>query len=305
MSTRSMISFDWAIKRLLRQKANFKILEGFLSELLRRNIIVKYIGEGEGNANDKDDKINRIDIFVEADEAELIIVELQFNDQYDYFQRMLFGVCKAITDYMHKGEPYSSVRKAYSINIVYFDLGVGDDYVYQGFTNFTGLHTKNHLSLNAKQNEQYGKNIPGELYPEYYVIKVNNFDDVAKDTLDEWIYYLKNNKIKDEHKAKGLDKAREVLIYDNLSDEEKKAYEREIEARRINISEIETAMINGRFEGRKEGRIEGRIEGREEGRIEGREEGREERDHLKSEIAEKEDEIERLKAILIKAGINL
>ena len=295
MTTRSMISFDWAMKRLLRQKANFKILEGFLSELLRRNIIVKYIGESEGNATDKDNKINRIDIFVEADGAELVIVELQFNDQYDYFQRMLYGVSKSITDYMHKGEPYSSVRKAYSINIVYFNLGEGDDYVYHGFTQFTGLHTKNDLALDAEQKEKYGKTVPGELYPEYYIIKVNNFDDVAEDTLDEWIYYFKNNKIKDEHKAKGLDLAREILIYDNLSDEEKKAYELEIEAKRIKASEIETAAIRGEAKGR--------------------EEGREEREQLKSEIsekdnalaekdkalAEKDNEIERLKALLQKA----
>ena len=36
MTARSMISFDWAMKRLLRNKANFEVLEGFLSELLRR-----------------------------------------------------------------------------------------------------------------------------------------------------------------------------------------------------------------------------------------------------------------------------
>ena len=31
-----LVSFDWAVKRLLRNKANFGILEGFLSELLRQ-----------------------------------------------------------------------------------------------------------------------------------------------------------------------------------------------------------------------------------------------------------------------------
>ena len=33
-SPRKLITFDWAMKRLLRSKANFEILEGFLSELL-------------------------------------------------------------------------------------------------------------------------------------------------------------------------------------------------------------------------------------------------------------------------------
>ena len=35
MADRQLISFDWALKRLLRSKANFEILEGFLTELLK------------------------------------------------------------------------------------------------------------------------------------------------------------------------------------------------------------------------------------------------------------------------------
>ena len=35
---RKLITFDWAMKRLLRSKANFDILEGFLSELLDEDI---------------------------------------------------------------------------------------------------------------------------------------------------------------------------------------------------------------------------------------------------------------------------
>ena len=76
METRSMISFDWAMKRLLRQKANFEILEGFLSELLCRKIIIKNIGESEGNKTDENDKWNKVDILVEADGKELVIIEL-------------------------------------------------------------------------------------------------------------------------------------------------------------------------------------------------------------------------------------
>ena len=125
-----MISFDWAMKRLLRQKANFEVLEGFLSELLCRKIIIKNIGESEGNKTDKNDKWNKVDILVEADGKELVIIELQYDSENDYFQRMLYGVSKAVTEHIHEGDPYSAIRKVYSINIVYFDLGKGDDYVY-------------------------------------------------------------------------------------------------------------------------------------------------------------------------------
>ena len=249
MATRSMISFDWALKRLLRNKANFEVLEGFLSELLRRSIVIKSIGESEGNQSDKYDKFNRVDVLVEADGNELVIIELQFDDQNAYFYRMLYGVCKSITEHIQKGDPYSKVRKVYSINIVHFDLGEGDDYVYHGFTSFKGLHTHDELKLSEEQYKLYGKTYPGDLCPEFYILKVKKFDDVAKDRLDEWIYYLKHNKIKDEFTAQGLDKARELLAFDNLSDKEKHDYHRQSDIERIREDELETALLKGEAKG--------------------------------------------------------
>ena len=258
--TRNMISFDWAMKRLLRNKANFEVLEGFLSELLYRKIIIKNIVESEGTPSDKTDKTNKVDILVEADDRELVIIELQYNSQDDFFKRMLYGVSKSITDHIDKGDPYSVVRKVYSVNIVYFDLGKGDDYVYHGVTNFKGLYTQNELQLTAKQQQLFGKPYIGDLYPEYYIIKVQGFNDVAKNTLDEWIFYLKNDQIRDDFTAQGLDKAREVLAYDNLTDNEKKEYWHAIESRRIRDSEMITAFTDGEIKGREKGKAESKTE---------------------------------------------
>ncbi|MDR2232165.1 MAG: Rpn family recombination-promoting nuclease/putative transposase [Tannerella sp.] len=233
MEVHSMVSFDWAMKRQLRQKANFGVLEGFLSELLRRKIVIRNIGESEGNKSDGSDKWNKVDILVEADDSELVIIELQYDSENDYFQRMLYGAGKAITEYIHEGEPYASVRKVYSVNIVYFDLGKGDDYVYHGFTHFTGLHTHNELQLTPAQRQLYSKTVPGELLPEYYIIKVRNFDGAAKNTLDEWIYYLKNNKMRDHFTAKGIAGARRILAFDLLTEAEKKQYDDRVRERRI------------------------------------------------------------------------
>ena len=256
-TTRSMVSFDWAMKRLLRNKANFEILEGFLSEILRRKIIIKSIVESEGNKTDADDKSNKVDILVEADNRELVIIELQFDSEIDYFHRMLYGVSKALTEHISEGDPYSEVRKIYSVNIVYFTLGMGDDYIYHGITNFRGLHTNNELVLTPTQQKAYMKNVAGEIYPEYFIIMVRGFNNVAKNTLDEWVYYLKNNKINDDFKAQGLDKARKILNVDNLSEEEKKRYYRSIEERRIKESEINTALIEGEAIGLKKGEVIG------------------------------------------------
>ncbi|MDR2116659.1 MAG: Rpn family recombination-promoting nuclease/putative transposase, partial [Planctomycetaceae bacterium] len=97
---RVLISFDYALKRLLRNKSNYEVLEGFLSELLRRNVSVKSIGESESNKEHSADKYNKVDILVEDESDEVILIELQFILEMDYLHRMLFGTSKAITERM-------------------------------------------------------------------------------------------------------------------------------------------------------------------------------------------------------------
>jgi predicted transposase/invertase (TIGR01784 family) len=240
MNQKHLIRFDWAIKRLLRNKANFTVLEGFLSELFRTDLKINKILESESNQNSSDDKFNRVDILVEDLQGELMIIEIQNQNEFDYFQRMIYGTAKVISDFINLGEPYENIKKVYSINIVYFDLGQGADYVYHGRTDFKGLHKSDTLMLSDKQKEMFGKTEPYQLFPEYYVIKVNQFDDIAKDSLDEWIYYLKNNVIPDEFKAKGLLQAREILKMDNLSETERSQYIKHLESLSYKASMVKT-----------------------------------------------------------------
>ncbi len=225
MYNRNLIRFDWAIKRLLRNKADFVVLEGFLTELLREEVQIENILESESNQIVESDKYNRVDILAKNAKGELMIVEIQNRNEYDYFHRMSYGTSKAITEYISVGDRYGDLKKVYSINIVYFDLGQGSDYVYHGKTDFIGIHSKDKLLLSPKQSELLGgKTKPSQIFPEYYVIKVNQFDDVAKDTLDQWIYYLKNNEIKADFTAKGISKAKELWRVDNLPENEQKNY---------------------------------------------------------------------------------
>jgi predicted transposase/invertase (TIGR01784 family) len=127
---KKLIRFDWAMKKLLRHKANFDILEGFLSELLSEEVRIKLILESEGNKEDGDDKFNGVDILVENHKGELVIIEVQNTLEYDYFHRMLFGASKAITEHIKETEAYANVKKIISVTIAYFDLGQGKDYVY-------------------------------------------------------------------------------------------------------------------------------------------------------------------------------
>ena len=244
MANRNLIRFDWAIKRLLRNKADFSVLEGFLSELLKENIIIENILESESNQLLGNDKFNRVDILVKNSKEELVIIEIQNQQEYDYFHRMVYGTSKTLTEFISVGEPYRNIKKIYSINIVYFDLGQGEDYIYHGKTDFIGIHNNDKLVLSPKQTELLGKKTPSEIFPEYFVIKVNQFNDVAKDTLDEWIYYFKNNEIKDSFTAKGIDKAKELWRLDTLSEKDQKIYQRHLENLRYGASMTWTMKVD-------------------------------------------------------------
>ncbi|NJD37139.1 MAG: Rpn family recombination-promoting nuclease/putative transposase [Geobacter sp.] len=256
-----LVRFDWALKKLLRNKANFEILEGFLSELLKQEVKIEKILESETNRETRDDKHNRVDLLTEINSRELVLIELQVEGQFDYFHRMLYGSSKLITDYMVAGFTYKEVKKVISVNIVYFDLGHGEDYVYKGITEFTGIHKHDLLQLSDFQKSKLTDlDKVSSIFPEYYILKVNGFNDYAKDTLDEWIYFLKNSEIKDEFKAKGIHKASEELDILKLSKEERQDYERYLDDWRVGESSIQTSWMKGHDKGREEGREEERRE---------------------------------------------
>ncbi len=278
------IRFDWAMKRLLRNKANHAVLEGFLSSLIGRKFIIKSFLESEGNQEFEFDKYNRVDILAESDDNELCIIEVQNSRELTYFHRMLYGVSKAITEYVGIGKPYQDVRKVYSINIVYFELGQGKDYVYHGKTVFKGIHEPHDtLKLSIRQNEKFfGSNEKdvlkrkdaGDLFPEYYVLRVNDFDNIATTPLDEWMEFLKTGKISAKATAAGLPEARECLRVDSLSDNDRRAYFRHMESIRHMKSLFETSRDEGFEDGYEEGREEGFEKGIEEGKKAGIEEGK-------------------------------
>lgn len=235
--SKKLIRFDWAVKRLLRNKANFVVLEGFLSELLFDDIKIERILESEGNQEAEDDKFNRVDILTQNSKKELIVIEIQNTYESDYFHRMAYGASKALTENLGLGQAYAEIKKVISINIIYFDLGQGKDYIYKGITTFEGLHNKDILQLSKRQKNTFLKNSIADIFPEYYIIKVNKFDDIAKDTLDQWIYFFKNSEVQDTFEAKGLVEAKEVLDIMQLDQEQQYSYNRYLDYLHFKASE--------------------------------------------------------------------
>ena len=258
------IRFDWAVKRLLRNKANFGVLEGFLTVLLGEPIRIVEILESEGNQLNETDKFNRVDIKARNSKDEIIIVEVQNTREIYYLERILFGVAKAITEHIELGQLYSEVKKEYSISILYFDIGRGTDYLYHGQNSFVGVHTGDLLEVSTKEKNAIVRKLPAEIFPEYFLIRVNEFNKVAVTPLEEWIEYLKTGVIHPDTKAPGLEEARHKLVYYNMNKAEQLAYDEHINAIMIQNDVLSTAAMEGRQEGLAEGRQEGLAEGRME-----------------------------------------
>ena len=174
-----IIRFDWAAKRLLRNKANFGVLEGFLTVLLDEKITIVEILESEGNQIHADDKFNRVDIKACNSKDEIVIIEIQNTREAWYLERILYGVAKTITEHISLGDKYNTVKKVYSINILYFDLGIGLDYLYHGQNSFVGVHTGDKLVINTRDKDVLVQKKPEEIFPEYFLIRVNEFNKVA------------------------------------------------------------------------------------------------------------------------------
>lgn len=262
------IRFDWAAKRMLRDKANFGVLEGLVTVLLNEQIHIIEILESEGNQETADDKFNRVDIKAKNSKDEIIIVEIQLTRELYYLERILYGVAKAITEHISLGDKYDKVKKIYSINILYFDLGRGTDYLYHGQTTFRGVHTNDILEISTKENNIIKMRTPTEIYPEYFIIRVNEFNKVATTPLEEWLDYLKNGHINENTTAPGLSEARKKLQYLAMSTKEKQAYDRHIDAIMVQNDVLDTAKMEGRAEGIAEGRAEGIAEGMHKTKIE-------------------------------------
>lgn len=273
MAENKYIRFDWAAKKILRDKENFSILEGLITVLLGESVHIIELLESESNQVDVSDKFNRVDIKARNSNNEIIIVEIQLTRELYYLERILYGVAKAITEHIHLGDKYDQVKKVYSISILYFDLGKGEDYVYKGQTSFIGLTKKDTLQVTTKEMGVINMKSPEKVFPEYYLVRVNAFNKIAENHLEEWIKYLKDGDIDENTTAPGLQEAKRKLEYMAMNKAEKRAYDEHINAVMIQNDVIDTAMMEGMAKGMAEGMEKGMAEGMEKGMAEGMEKG--------------------------------
>ena len=276
MNTDNVIRFDWAAKNIFRDKADFTILQGLVSAILGENVTITELLESEGNQQHKKDKFNRVDIKAKNSLGEIILIEVQQSDDLNFLKRILYSTTKTITEHITSGKDYENVKKIFSINILYFNLGMGDDYLYHGQSELKGVHTGDLLVLgNSNFPQGLRMEAMNNIFPEYYVLRVSQFDETKEPAsdLDEWMRYLKVGFISPDTKVPGLREAKERLDLLKMDPLERKRYEDYRFERHYDENMLKAARYVGREEGREEGFEEGREAGLEEGREAGLELG--------------------------------
>jgi predicted transposase/invertase (TIGR01784 family) len=274
MAEKKLIRFDWALKYILRNKANFDVLEGFLSNLLKEAILIENIIESESNQEAENRKFNRVDLNCKDAQGRQIIIEIQNQREVDYLQRLLWGTSKAVVESLELGQTYKEVVKVVSISILYHKLRMDEtentDFIYYGATELIGWHTKKPLILHGAiaKGEKAPVVTSREVFPEYYMIYVEKFQDMINEAIDEWVYFFKHGKIRDDFKSPGILLAAQKLDYLAMDEAERRAYDGYLAYLGQELSIIDTAKEEGREEGLKKGREEGLKKGREEEREE-------------------------------------
>lgn len=250
------VRFDWAMKKLLRDKTNFVVLEGFISTLLEKDIHITQLLESESNQDVTDDKNDRIDIIAEDSNGDKYIIELQTESEASYFQRNIFGTSPLLSNYILQHKASNEIKKVYSINIVFFILDKNDDYIYRDtLEGFRGINTGSILNLSPFKCEKFDVD-RANLPIEYHILKIDNFNGIAKTPLEEWILFLKDETIPESPTAKGLAEAKLLMDFNRLTETEKRQYYRFLDYIVVLQDNILTARVEGRIEGHEEARKE-------------------------------------------------
>lgn len=251
------------MKTILRDKANFDVLEGFLGALLEDDdIMILNILESETNQKTDDDKFNRVDLLVQDKDNRKIYIEIQNTRETDYLESLLYCTSKIIVDHQKLGDNFSNISKVISISIMYFNLGLGDDYIYYGTNEFYGLNTHNKLVVKKRVEllesiEPKYKFEEKKIFPEYYIITVERYKNIIQKRIDEWVYMFKNDEVAEGSTSKNIDKAEQKLAELNMSEKERSLYDKYL----INLARDRDAINTAKEEGHDEGKIEGKTEG--------------------------------------------
>jgi len=267
----TLISFDYAIKFLLKDKSGYEIVEGFISAILGSKgyppVKIKALLDPESNREVMEAKRSIADVIVEDQAGAKYIVEIDKSYSSLFLHKACFNGSRLIVDSVSEGEDYSNISKIIHINLLYFPFGPQKTPMYHGKTIFHKIdhHHPKKIHLENIQSEAFDAY---DVFPEYFIISVPLFNDVIKSEMDEWLYLMKYSKVKKGFKSPYMTKVAKRLSLLTMTPTQRSKY---LDYRNLTLKErdyVVSAEEKGLAKGIQKGIEQGIEKGIEKGKIE-------------------------------------
>ena len=233
--TVKIVHFDWAMKALLRDKANFAILEGFLHSLLDEPVTIEQILESESNAESENARFNRgRSIWSKIPKGGTSSSKCRMNVS----PTILNACCLAPRNWWStqsvEASPTVTSRKSFRFT---FSTSI----LVRALTTSTAARPSCAVSIptnrcwfpsdlsTTRGAARYRRR---DVFPEYHVINVDRFNKIDEEDLemlDQWIYLFKQSEVRGDFDAPGMETARERLAYLKMDQDQRKAYDRHMD----------------------------------------------------------------------------
>jgi len=264
MNEKSLISFDYAIKYLLKDKGDYSIVEGFISALLKtigyKDVKIIALLESESNKDESKSKRSLADVIVEDEDKHKYIIEIERNVKDSFVHKSLFNSSRLIIDNLAQREDYTQIIKVFHISLLYFPVGSGNGAIYHGKTIIHEVETNERLTVHIK-NRETGKEFDAcNILPEYFYISVPLFNDRLEREIDDWLHVMKYDEVPENYHSPYMMQVAQKLSILKMTAAEKENYSYYCKKLHNDRDELFTAREIGKEEGMAEGRNIEKIE---------------------------------------------
>ena len=253
-----LVSFDYGIKYLLRDKGDYAVVEGFISALLKtkgyKDVKIVALLESKSNKEDSKSKRSLADLIVEDEDHHKYIIEIERNVKDSFIHKSLFNTSRLIVDNLAQREDYTQIIKIFHISLLYFAIGNGA--IYHGKTIIHEIETNEKLSVHIK-NQQTGEIFDAtDILPEYFYISIPQFNDRLEKEIDDWLHVMKYDEIPKNYHSPYMVQVAEKLSILKMTPEERANYSYYQKKLYSDRDELAAAEARGIEKGKTEEKME-------------------------------------------------
>ena len=257
-NNKPLVSFDYGIKYLLRDKGDYAVVEGFISALLKtkgyKDVKIVALLESESNKEDSKSKRSLADLIVEDEDHHKYIIEIERNVKDSFIHKSLFNTSRLIVDNLAQREDYTQIIKIFHISLLYFAIGNGA--IYHGKTIIHEIETNEKLSVHIK-NQQTGEIFDAtDILPEYFYISIPQFNDRLEREIDDWLHVMKYDEIPKNYHSPYMVQVAEKLSILKMTPEERANYSYYQKKLYSDRDELAAAEARGIEKGKTEEKME-------------------------------------------------